>query len=139
MQVGAWELPLHHPDPPPTARDDCNRAADHVRAAIAANDCNASPPALDVKEEEWHYDYIALVDGANSKVWQEKGSLWKPVGQGSSILPLSARDPDTGRIVHAKAAAHLDHGQPPRVRHIEFTAPLVEKSRRLTVYTCTRK
>jgi type II secretory pathway pseudopilin PulG len=135
LSVGTWELPLHHPDPPLTARQSCKLGVTHELPAIANDLCDENPPALDLKEAEWGYDYVTTAAG---KPWKLKGSEWKPDdGKNWQILPITALDPDTGELVKAKAAAHKTYVV--RTRHIVWDKPLEERNHKLTLYTCIRK
>lgn len=135
LEVGRWELPRRHFDPPLDAKQSCKLGAARERPAIAKNLCDENPPALDLKEVEWAYEYVATPAG---KVWKHKSSEWKPDnGKGWSILPVLALDPDSGELVKAKAAAHKTDLS--MIRHIVWTTPLVERNHKMTLYTCIRK
>jgi type II secretory pathway pseudopilin PulG len=137
LWVGAWELPLQHPDPPRTRKDDCLLAASLAKRALVGPDhCSEDPPALIVKLREWTYEYVATMEG---KVWKQKGSEWKLDGQGGSIMPVIALDPDTGERVKAKAAADTDENIPAKEVRVVFTTPFVERNHKLKLFACTRK
>ena len=133
MKTGTWELPLHHWEPPLTKKQSCKMGVEYLRGAIKGNFCDNDPPAVDVNETEWAYDYIAIMDGM---VLKQVGSEWKPEdGRSWQILPVLTLDPVTGEVLHGKAAAHRNGT---RVLHVEWNAPLVEKNHKLTLYNCTR-
>ncbi|TAL34827.1 MAG: hypothetical protein EPN97_08170 [Alphaproteobacteria bacterium] len=139
MKIGAGELPLDHPDPPYTPRQDCQRAYAHWQPAILKEHCSEEPPVLVTREIEWKYEYISTMKG---EVWKQTGSEWKlATGQGWSILPLMALHPDTGKLVHAKAAAHHDPNDPAqtRIREVVWAKPLVQRNHKRALYACIRK
>lgn len=138
LGIATGELPLPPDKPPPTRRDDCERAYAHDRLAVVGNDtCGATdPPALDMRERPWRYEYVATVEG---KIWKEVGLAWKPDDmRGHQILPLVTRDPDDGRLVKARAAAHNKRDDF-KVAHIEWTVPLRDVNHKMSLYTCRRR
>ncbi len=132
MVIGTWELPLH---PQMTAKDSCLFVQAHEAGAIRSNaGCYKTPPSLDIPVKLWEYQYVAAPDG---RVWQENGFAVKIADQREwTVLPIFTRDPDTGALIKANGAAHVA-GQ--GLRHIIWSAPLVEINRKMTLYTCLRK
>ena len=137
LGIATGELALPHPVPPLTLKQDCELAYAHEQLAITADTCGATdPPALDIRENLWNYEYVTTLDG---KVWQQKGMEWKADDMRNwQIMPLITRDPDTGDLVKAKAAAHTEKGET-RTAHIEWTVPLKEINHKMTLSTCRRR